>query len=231
MTSYILNWFLAAPSPQVDEPPSDSIPSVPTLIETSPPPSDDDGEETEKEDDDRPPMFPSLASAQRVSTPSLGLPRVLTDSELMPPPPAPHLATRQPGTTSLTVSNSSSLAVPATTRPPSNASNKKSRKVALAPGHSPLDWANLKSSGKDLRVRTVSQTITLILPPLKGVDSLLRIPPSVLKTHNKLDDAWSAINGKVYNITPYLPYHPGGEKELMRAAGRDGTKLFSEIFL
>lgn len=49
---------------------------------------------------------------------------------------------------------------------------------------------------------------------------------SVLKQHNKRDDAWAAFNGKVYNITHYLPYHPGGEKELMRVAGRDGTKLF-----
>lgn len=47
--------------------------------------------------------------------------------------------------------------------------------------------------------------------------------------HNKKEDAWTAINGKVYNITPYFPYHPGGEKELMRVAGRDGTKLFCEI--
>lgn len=54
----------------------------------------------------------------------------------------------------------------------------------------------------------------------------MRIPLSVLKTHNKKDDAWSAFNGKVYNITPYLSFHPGGEKELMRVAGRDGTKLF-----
>jgi cytochrome b involved in lipid metabolism len=56
--------------------------------------------------------------------------------------------------------------------------------------------------------------------------SLARIPPSVLRLHNKRDDAWSAINGKVYNITPYLAFHPGGEKELMRVAGRDGSKLF-----
>ena len=56
----------------------------------------------------------------------------------------------------------------------------------------------------------------------------MRIPPSVLKTHNKKDDAWSAFNGKVYNITAYLPFHPGGERELMRVAGRDGTKLFGE---
>jgi len=60
----------------------------------------------------------------------------------------------------------------------------------------------------------------------KGVDTLLRIPPSLLKQHNKRDDAWAAFNGKVYNITPYLSFHPGGEKELMRVAGRDGTKLF-----
>jgi cytochrome b involved in lipid metabolism len=59
-----------------------------------------------------------------------------------------------------------------------------------------------------------------------GATSLARIPPSVLRLHNKRDDAWAAFSGKVYNITPYLAFHPGGEKELMRVAGRDGTKLF-----
>lgn len=38
-----------------------------------------------------------------------------------------------------------------------------------------------------------------------------------------------AINGKVYNVTAYLPFHPGGEKEMMRGVGRDGTKLFMEF--
>ena len=57
----------------------------------------------------------------------------------------------------------------------------------------------------------------------------MRIPMSVLKQHNKRDDAWSAFSGKVYNITHYLPFHPGGEKELMRVAGRDGTKLFGAL--
>lgn len=56
----------------------------------------------------------------------------------------------------------------------------------------------------------------------------MRVTPSMLKQHNKKDDAWSVFNGKVYNITHYLPYHPGGEKELLRVAGRDGTKLFGE---
>jgi cytochrome b involved in lipid metabolism len=46
--------------------------------------------------------------------------------------------------------------------------------------------------------------------------------------HKSPEDAWSVFNGKVYNITPYLPFHPGGVDEMMRVAGRDGTKLFSE---
>jgi cytochrome b involved in lipid metabolism len=44
-------------------------------------------------------------------------------------------------------------------------------------------------------------------------------------------DAWTVLNGRVYNMTPYLPFHPGGVDEMMRVAGRDGTKLFSEFGL
>lgn len=42
-------------------------------------------------------------------------------------------------------------------------------------------------------------------------------------------DAWTVLGGKVYNITPYLAYHPGGVPELMKGAGRDGTRLFGEV--
>ena len=35
--------------------------------------------------------------------------------------------------------------------------------------------------------------------------------------------------GKVYNITPYLEYHPGGIPEIMKGAGKDGTALFDEV--
>lgn len=55
-----------------------------------------------------------------------------------------------------------------------------------------------------------------------------RLMSHAFSQHNTPEDAWSAFNGKVYNITEYLRFHPGGEKELMRCAGRDGTKLFSE---
>lgn len=143
MTSYLRSWLYSGTS--LVESSTDEIPSLNTI---SPQASDDEdeGEETEREDD-RPPAFPAINSAQRAASPSV--PKVLTDSQLMPPPPLPSLAVRRPG-----VSNapSDSLAVLTTTKPPPKPS-KKSKKVALAPGHSPLDWAALKSSGKDLRVR------------------------------------------------------------------------------
>ncbi|KAI1006721.1 hypothetical protein K3495_g1499 [Podosphaera aphanis] len=97
-------------------------------------------------------------------------------------------------------------------------SGRAYKKVLLAPGHSPLDWARLMSSSTQI-------------PGLPPGAPYLRITPSTLKeyTGRKGKDAWTILSGKVYNITPYLPFHPGGEPELLRCAGRDGTKLFAEV--
>ncbi len=35
-------------------------------------------------------------------------------------------------------------------------------------------------------------------------------------------------NGNVYNITPFLHYHPGGVQILLQCAGRDCTVLFNK---
>ncbi|KAG0143220.1 hypothetical protein CROQUDRAFT_717292 [Cronartium quercuum f. sp. fusiforme G11] len=86
------------------------------------------------------------------------------------------------------------------------------KKVKLQRGFSQLDWAKLKSSGANLRG--------------EGVFTIRRITRDELSQHNKKDDAWSCFHGRVYNITPYLNYHPGGPRELMRVAGKDGTELF-----
>lgn len=41
---------------------------------------------------------------------------------------------------------------------------------------------------------------------------------------------YSLLAGLVYNVTPYMDYHPGGEEELMKAAGIDGTDLFDQVW-
>ena len=33
----------------------------------------------------------------------------------------------------------------------------------------------------------------------------------------------------MYNITPYLPFHPGGEAEILKGAGRDSARFFAEV--
>nr|XP_048291754.1 cytochrome b5 reductase 4 isoform X3 [Myodes glareolus] len=87
-------------------------------------------------------------------------------------------------------------------------------KVPLKQGRSLMDWIRLTKSGKDLT-------------GLKG--RLIEVTEEELKTHNKKDDCWICIRGLVYNVSPYMEYHPGGEDELMRAAGADGTDLFNEV--
>lgn len=149
MTSYLRSWLTTGTSLAIPDPLA-----VPSIVKVSPPPSDeDDGDATETElDDDSPPAFPSVNSAQRLQ--SQKLPSFLTDSQRMPPPPLPGLASRTPGVPARTPANIMSLAVPPTTTQMPVKPKKKRDKVALAPGHSPLDWANLTSSGEDLRVST-----------------------------------------------------------------------------
>lgn len=79
-----------------------------------------------------------------------------------------------------------------------------------------MDWIRLGSSGKDLT----------------GVGQQaghLAVTKHELAKHNTEKDAWLAIRGKVYNITAYLPFHPGGHDELMKGAGRDATSLFDQV--
>ncbi|XP_039584087.1 cytochrome b5 reductase 4 isoform X3 [Passer montanus] len=87
-------------------------------------------------------------------------------------------------------------------------------KVPLKPGRSLMDWIRLTKSGKDLT-------------GLKG--RLIEVTEDELSKHNKKEDCWICIRGFVYNVTPYMEYHPGGEDELMKAAGTDGTDLFDQV--
>jgi len=42
--------------------------------------------------------------------------------------------------------------------------------------------------------------------------------------HNKENDCWMIIKGKIYDVTNYFPFHPGGTKALLKFAGKDATE-------
>jgi cytochrome b involved in lipid metabolism len=44
--------------------------------------------------------------------------------------------------------------------------------------------------------------------------------------HNKDNDCWVIIEGKVLDVTNFLPDHPGGKKAILLYAGRDATEEF-----
>lgn len=152
------------------------------------------------------------------STSSLAPPKSngsASSASLMPPPSTSRLTAPSgvggaSGAASLSAPSSSSSSSSKQIYIPGETAGR--RKVALAAGRSPLDWARLKSSN--------SPALREGLPPFG------RIPMSEVKKHKTKESAWSVLNGMVYNITPYLEFHPGGEEELMRCAGRDGTRLF-----
>lgn len=49
-----------------------------------------------------------------------------------------------------------------------------------------------------------------------------------VKLHGSRDDCWVVLYGEAYDVTGYIPHHPGGEF-LVQAAGRDATALFESI--
>ncbi|XP_053351233.1 cytochrome b5 reductase 4 [Clarias gariepinus] len=95
-----------------------------------------------------------------------------------------------------------------------SAAGQPRNKVALKPGHSLMDWIRLSKSGRDMT-------------GLKG--RLIEVTEEELKKHNTKNDCWTCIRGMVYNISAYMDFHPGGEEELMKAAGIDGTDLFDQV--
>lgn len=47
--------------------------------------------------------------------------------------------------------------------------------------------------------------------------------------HNTKDDCWVIVHGRAYDVTDFLPEHPGGSKIILKYAGKDATEEFEPI--
>lgn len=50
---------------------------------------------------------------------------------------------------------------------------------------------------------------------------------SEVATHNRSSDCWMVIEDKVYDVTQYIPYHPGGQSRIINNCGIDATSIFA----
>ncbi|KAL7004708.1 hypothetical protein EMMF5_005722 [Cystobasidiomycetes sp. EMM_F5] len=50
--------------------------------------------------------------------------------------------------------------------------------------------------------------------------------PKEVESHNTNDSAWLIVDGGVYDVTEFLPEHPGGKKILLKACGKDSSAAF-----
>lgn len=47
--------------------------------------------------------------------------------------------------------------------------------------------------------------------------------------HNSRDSCWVIIHGRAYDVTEFLPEHPGGPKIILKYAGKDATEEYEPI--
>ncbi|KAK4372148.1 hypothetical protein RND71_007532 [Anisodus tanguticus] len=88
-------------------------------------------------------------------------------------------------------------------------------KIPFEKGYSQMDWLKLTRTHPDLA-------------GLKGQSNRRLISINEVKQHQNADAMWTVLKGHVYNITPYMKFHPGGVDMLMKAVGKDCTALFNK---
>ncbi|XXG56488.1 hypothetical protein AAC387_Pa03g3882 [Persea americana] len=89
------------------------------------------------------------------------------------------------------------------------------QKVPFEKGFSQMDWLKVTRTHSDLA-------------GLRGRSNRRIISLDEVKQHKTGDSIWTVLNGRIYNISPYLKFHPGGVDMLMKAAGKDCTSLFNK---
>jgi hypothetical protein len=92
--------------------------------------------------------------------------------------------------------------------PPNNGGNARKR-FGLA------DWHRLLQSSPNLA-------------GIKTGGTIRKLGWTEIRQHNTVHDGWIVLRGKVYNISPYLAYHPGGAAILERVLGKDVTGLYDK---
>jgi cytochrome b involved in lipid metabolism len=73
----------------------------------------------------------------------------------------------------------------------------------------------------DDSVKTASVAVAPVVPLTTGYTL------SEVALHANEKSCWTAVSGKVYDLTPFLTKHPGGKTNIMKLCGKEGTAIFT----
>ncbi len=83
------------------------------------------------------------------------------------------------------------------------------------------------NQSNDVIQSSIPQDIESIDTPVNDSNNKTYTLSQVAENNSK-SSCWTIIDNNVYNITSYVPRHPGGESEILQVCGRDGTSLFNK---
>ncbi len=73
-----------------------------------------------------------------------------------------------------------------------------------------------------------------VVVPVKNTAPSTTVSAGTLKTYTMADVAshkdvascWTAINGNIYDLTAFINKHPGGDRNILKICGIDGSRAF-----
>ena len=74
--------------------------------------------------------------------------------------------------------------------------------------------------------QTTTKTTPTPTPEPAPVVTVKSFTAAEVSLHSDSSSCWTTINGNVYDVTSYISRHPGGERNILRICGSDGSSLF-----
>jgi hypothetical protein len=69
-------------------------------------------------------------------------------------------------------------------------------------------------------------SVPVIVPPKNTPVDIPGYTAGEVALHASENSCWSIISGEVYDLTTYISKHPGGDRNILRICGKDGTSAF-----
>jgi len=84
------------------------------------------------------------------------------------------------------------------------------------------------TGGTEIEAKTTEATTIELADDEEPIGTIAKtgFTASEVAEHSTADDCWLILEGKVYEVTEFIPSHPGG-KAILKGCGKDATQMFA----